>query len=170
MTRLEWLLIGAILGLGLLSACGSVEPEPIRSAKRAMTAITYGFPFDTFFEIHVSDLADVQSQCLEPDAMPYHYGFLYDLNLTYAENITLFATRCTRLITERTLQEANLDPHYSLFITDGDDLHLCTEAFLGMAENYYSGLPPRTLTGAYVDPFYLALNWCVNFTPKEQSK
>ena len=151
------------------SSCGSpvvTSSKPVLRANVSVKAITYGFDFLQQARgrvIIAESLGWLQEVCQHNEnALPYHYN-PYDPFLDPGSNIETFVTRCMLAHPYDPLNPI-ISQSVTLYITDGDDEHICEETMLGIMEAIFAGGPPRNLWGAPVDPFVIADSWCVCFS------
>jgi hypothetical protein len=156
-----------------IASCGSPvvsSSEPVKRAVTAVRAITYGFDYYRQARGRViigESLGWIQETCQHnPNALPFHYN-PYNPNLEPDENIEIFVTRCMIVHPYDPLNPL-ISQTTTLYITDGDDEHLCEETMLGIMEAIYAGGPPRNLFGAVLDPWLIADSWCKCFSEERE--
>lgn len=150
--------------------CGSspliTYEDPVHRANLAVAAITFGFNFlETPGRVIVKDLGFIQETCQHnPNALNYHY--IADKNLSFEDNIEIFAMRC--MIAHYNPSNPILSNSLTLYITDGDDEHICEETMLGIMEVVFSANYPKNFQGKELDPFVIANSWCKCYGEDEE--
>lgn len=156
----------------LVSGCGSpniTSSKPVKRAVVSVKAITYG-GFDFYAlkgRVILNDLGTLQEICEHSEiALPYHYN-PYDSALDERSNIEIFATRCMLVHPYDPLNPL-ISQSLTLYITPGDDEHICEETMLGIMEAIYAGGPPINLFGRPLDPWLIADSWCKCFSEERE--
>jgi hypothetical protein len=169
MTYLKLILTATLISL---VGCGSPVisgSKPVLRANVSVRAITYGFDYlQVPGRVILGDsLGWIQEICQHHEnALPFHYN-PYDISLDPGDNIEIFVTRCMIAHPYDPLNPL-ISNSLTLYITDGDDEHICEETMLGIMENIYQGGAPRNLFGRPLDPFVIANSWCTCFSEERE--